>query len=118
MNKLLSIPIVFLSALAGASCSSSVDNMPKGEPLESYTVNEASLLFTAISNGCSQSADFVIQIEEMDQDSATIAVMRIKDDNCKRMPAMKQFSLPLVSELQSKELVVLNPQAESVKKGK
>ncbi|CAM3607127.1 hypothetical protein [Vibrio aquimaris] len=78
------------------------------EPLASYSVNADSIEFDALSNGCSHNRDFAFVVDHETEHSGQISIIRLKEDNCRKMPAYKRFKLPLDNSLLGKEIIIQN----------
>lgn len=101
--------VFILSACSGAETAATHSIAGDSVPLLSYQVNSHSIAFEALSNGCSQADHFTLHIESSSSKAATVSVLRVKQDMCRRMPMWQSFSLALPPELQGKRVTVLNP---------
>lgn len=117
---LLGISLTFITAcVANYSSEELLVKKTDGlEPIADYRVFDERLAFNAISNGCSKSANFVMKVEEIKENQALIQIVRLEPDNCKRMPFLNKFSMPLEKELLGKKIRLLNPKLEVMGKSR
>ena len=93
------------SALATASCVSggayqtgSTTSTPSGtavaklEAIENAGIRGGKLVFSAVSNGCSDSADFTFNADAIDN-QCQAQIVRLKPDYCKKAPEIKRFEI-------------------------
>lgn len=109
--------VFILSACSGAESAATDPVVGDKIPLLSYQVNPNHITFEALGNGCSQADHFALQIDSIHRQAATVSVIRVKQDMCRRMPMWESFTLALPKEIQGKTLSVTNPQGQADSKG-
>ncbi|NNN43778.1 MULTISPECIES: hypothetical protein [unclassified Vibrio] len=119
IRVVFSIVLAFmLSACSGAETAVTNTTVAGDKvPLLSYQINSHHIVFEALGNGCSQADHFALQIDSIHQQAATVSVIRVKQDMCRRMPMWESFTLALPKALQGKTLSVTNAQGQANLKG-
>ncbi|NRB66262.1 MAG: hypothetical protein HRU48_02665 [Vibrio sp.] len=111
--------LLVFSGLGLTACHSTSSNANEANlvvPLESHKINADRIVFNAVSTGCSTHEDFKIRVDSEDAQQATISVVRIRLDPCKRTAAYEAFELPLLESIKDKRITVNNPIGEAIRK--
>jgi len=111
----LGISLIFIIGCSAEKLT--VDNSIKPVPLASYKVTNKVLSFVTLSNGCSENSDFTLKVDDVSENKAQVSVIRLHQDNCKRMPFLNTFHLQLSQQLSGKKILVLNPKLKFSGKG-
>ena len=68
------------------------------------------ILIRVITTGCTRSEDLKPVIKRLDADRVQLTVLRLKTDDCRRMPASKSVDYSLESlGLKDEEVILMNP---------
>lgn len=85
-------------------------NETRLESVSGVSYDGQTLIFTAISNGCTRSEHFEIR-HTVSDNQCQISIQRIQPDFCRRAPLPAELSLPwtLPDDCKSMKVVVINP---------
>lgn len=88
-----------------------VSSKPKVETIHDVKISADSIQFTVISNGCTKSKNFVLDVNQVNKDTYDVTLLRLKPDYCRAMPRLITITKPLkqLNNINHPKIVINNP---------